>query len=263
MTEQTIDYRVDRGIATIRLNRPQRYNSFTDAMHVEMRSALKQVSGDASLRCLVITGTGNGFCTGQDLNDRYQQLREGQVDLGKSLEKNYNPLVQQLFDLKIPVICAINGVAAGAGVSLALACDIVIAAESASLLFAFSKVGLIPDAGATWSLVQAVGLPRARALALLGESLSAKEAQAAGLIWKCVEDSALEDEVRATAQRLAGNPAIGMALTKRALKAAAAASLADQLASEAQLQTVAGRSRDYAEAVCAFIERRAPQFTGD
>lgn len=262
MPYQTIEYWPDGDLATIRLNRPRRYNSFSAEMHEEMRDALKQVAADCRLRCLAITGQGKGFCAGQDLDERYAMVQKGSVDLGVSLENNYNRLVKTIADLKIPVICAVNGVAAGAGVSLALACDLVIAARSAKFMFSFSKVGLVPDAGASWSLVQAVGLPRARALTLLGETLSAEEAERLGLIWKCVDDDALCDEVMLTAQRLMANPAEGMALTKRALKAGAASDLDSQLSLEAQLQTIAGKTSDYGEAVRAFVEKRKPQFGG-
>lgn len=260
MSFKSIDYRVENNTATIVLNRPQRYNSFNDEMHREMRSALKQVAADHNLRCLVITGSGKAFCTGQDLNDRYTMVQEGKLNLGASLEKHYNPLIQSIADLSIPVICAVNGVAAGAGISLALACDIVIAATSAKFVFAFSKVGLIPDAGATWSLVQALGLPRARALALLGESLSGEEAQEAGLIWACVADESLDNAVGKTARNLMANPALGLTLTRRALSAATANRLTEQLALEAQWQTIAGRSPDYEEAIAAFVEKRQPAF---
>lgn len=261
MKYETIEYYVDNGVAKIQLSRPQRYNSFTESMHKEMRLALKQVAADGLLRCLIITGIGKGFCTGQDLNDRYAMVSEGRPDLGSSLEKNYNRLVQTISELKIPVICAINGVAAGAGVSLALACDIVIACQSAKFVFAFSKVGLVPDAGGSWTLVKALGLPRARALALLGETLTAEQAHSMGLIWKSVPDDALEDETLTTARRLATMPAQGLALTKRALVSAAANNFDEQLTLEAQLQTVAGRSPDYAEAVKAFVEKRPPKFS--
>ena len=263
MTYETIEYSVDGTLATIRLNRPDRFNSFNDAMHREMHSALKAVQKNESVRCLVITGNGKAFCTGQDLNDRYTLVNSGEpINIGASLNKNYNLMVTMLTELDKPVICAVNGVAAGAGVSLALACDIVVAAASSRFNFAFAKVGLVPDSGCSWSLVQAVGLPRAKALALLGESLTAAEAVQAGLIWQSVEDSALSATVNDMANRLAANPAVGQGLTKKAVNAAATGLLAQQLALEAQLQTVAGRSEDYAEAVRSFVEKRIPDFTG-
>ncbi|NIB43474.1 2-(1,2-epoxy-1,2-dihydrophenyl)acetyl-CoA isomerase [Pseudomaricurvus alkylphenolicus] len=258
---ETIDFRIEEDVATIVLTRPKRFNSFTEQMHIELKSVLKRISADRQLRCLVITGSGQGFCTGQDLNDRYQSVAQENANLGASLEKHYNPLVRSLKSLDIPVICAVNGVAAGAGVSLALACDIVIAAQSASFVFAFSKVGLVPDAGATWSLVKAVGLPRANAMALMGESMPASEAQKIGLIWKCVADEDIETETASVVERLSSNPAQGLTLTKRALQKAADSEFHEQLTNEAHYQTLAGRNPDYKEAVCAFVEKRTPDFS--
>ncbi|MBL4826641.1 MAG: enoyl-CoA hydratase/isomerase family protein [Spongiibacteraceae bacterium] len=261
-TEKTVTYCVDNKVATISLNRPTRYNSFTDEMHADFRAAIKHVKSDQSLRCLIIRANGKGFCSGQDLNSRYELVKQGDVNLGESLNKNYNPLIVSLANLKLPVVCAVNGVAAGAGVGLALACDIVIAAQSANFVFSFSKVGLIPDAGCSWSLVQAVGLARARAWCLLGESISAQEAVEQGLIYKCVDDDALGSELDSLVQTLIKHPAQGLALNKRALLSAASHHLQEQLLLEAQLQTIAGRSDDYKEAVCAFVEKREARFSG-
>lgn len=260
----TIEYSVVNKVGTLRLNRPERYNSFTDEMHAEMRSLFKEINTQVSkkiLACLVITGNGKGFCTGQDLNGRYELVKAGNTNLGQSLKKNYNPLIEKIASLPIPVVAAVNGVAAGAGVGLALACDIVIAAQSAKFIFAFANVGLVPDAGCSWSVVQAIGLPRAKALSLLGETLTAKDAERFGLIWQCVADEALSDSVTEIVQRLMAKPAQGLALTKRALNHAVIHNLPEQLAHEAQLQTVAGRSDDYAEAVCAFVEKRPAVFS--
>jgi len=260
---QTIEYGVSDHVATICLNRPEKMNSFNLAMHAELREALKFVQTDASIRCLVVTGNGRAFSAGQDLQDRYQLLNSGEPpNLGASLQKQYNLLVKSLAELPIPVIGAINGLAAGAGVGIVMACDIVVAARSAKFVFAFARVGLIPDSGCTWSLVQALGLPRAKALLLQGETISATDAQDAGMIWRCVDDADLNAEVARTVERLQGNPAVGLGLNKRALNAAASNSLVEQLNKEAGLQTIAGRSADYAEAVRAFVEKRQPEFSG-
>lgn len=260
MSDQTIQFSLDENIATIKLNRPKKYNSFTVDMHSEMKSALRQIRQNKDIRCLIITGNGKGFCTGQDLNDRYELVKSDDINLGQSLEKTYNLLVKTITNLSIPVICAVNGVVAGAGVSLALACDIVIAATSANFIFSFTKVGLIPDAGCSWALVQALGLPRAKALTLLGESISAKQAEDFGLIWKSVSLDTLDAEVNQIANQLLQNPALGLKHTKLLLNSSTKNSLEEQMKLEAQNQTVLGRSADYAEAVCAFVEKRTPNF---
>lgn len=259
---QTVTLSVCNHVATITLNRPDRYNSFVDEMHDDLRAAIKIVENLSGLRCLVLTGSGKAFCTGQDLKSRYELVQQGAPDLGKSLAKNYNPLIQRLQNLPVPVICALNGVAAGAGVSLALACDIVVAANSASLVLAFAKVGLVPDAGCTWSLVQALGFARARALCLLGDTISAADAESWGLVYQTVAAESLVDATQEIIDRLLENPARGQALTKRAMLSAAATDLPAQLQTEAQLQTVAGRTQDYSEAVKAFVEKRKPSFSG-
>ena len=259
---QTVTLSVLSNVATLTLNRPDRYNSFVDDMHEDIRAALAIVENLTDLRCLVITGAGNGFCTGQDLNSRYELVQRGAPDLGESLAYNYNPMIQRIQNLPVPVVCKLNGVAAGAGVSLALACDIVIAAEHASLVLAFAKVGLVPDAGCTWGLVQALGLSRARALCLMGDTISAKDAESWGLVYRTVSAEALNETTQEIVNRLLANPAQGQSLTKRALLSAADAELSAQLQNEAQLQTVAGRTEDYAEAVKAFVEKRPPSFLG-
>lgn len=259
----TIEYEVSGEVATIRLNRPASYNAFVDEMHQDIGNALKQVQANSSLRCLVITGNGKAFCTGQDLKNRYALLQQGKPDLGKSLTKTYNQLIKRISSLSIPTIGVVNGVAAGAGVGIALACDFVIAAESAKFIFAFAKVGLVPDSACSWSLVQALGLPKARALCLLGDTLDARTAAECGLIFKAVPEAALAEEQNTLIERLKANPAPGLALTKRALLNAANASLDEQLAREASLQTIAGRTDDYAEAIRAFVEKREPTFTGN
>lgn len=262
MPHGTVEYEVAGTVATIRLNRADSYNAFTDEMHADLRSAMKEVKKSSVLRCLVITGNGKGFCTGQDLKSRHVLIQKGKPDLGQTLADNYNPLINDLAALNIATICVVNGVAAGSGVSLALACDFVIAVDTAKFVFAFGKVGLVPDAGCSWSLVQAVGLPRARALCLLGDSLDAVSAAQQGLIWKAVAAEQLALEKNALIARLQANPAQGIALTKRALLLAANAGLSEQLVNESRFQTIAGRSDDYAEAINAFVAKRTPQFTG-
>lgn len=260
MSFNTIEFSIDKNVARIVLNRPQKYNSFTVEMHGEMRAALKEVKSNTGIRCLIITGNGKAFCTGQNLNDRYELVKSDDINLGKSLEKTYNQLIKSISNLSVPVICAVNGVAAGAGVSLALACDIVIASNDANFIFSFAKVGLIPDAGCSWNLVQALGLPRAKALALLGDTVTAKQGEAFGLIWQSVAPETLQDEANQIAERLAQNPAIGLKHTKQLLNSCNTNSLEKQLSLEAEHQTLLGRSPDYAEAVSAFVEKRTPEF---
>lgn len=262
MPNGTIGYEVANDVATIRLNRPESYNAFVDEMHDDIRVAMKKVKQNSDLRALVLTGNGKAFCTGQDLKNRYELIQKGKPDLGKSLSATYNQLIDGITNLNIPTICIVNGVAAGAGVSIALACDFVIASETAKFIFAFGKVGLVPDSGGTWSLIQALGLPRARALCLLGDTLEATSAAQQGLIWKAVPPSQMESEQQKLIERLKANPAQGLALTKRALLKATNSSLNEQLANEASFQTIAGRTDDYAEAINAFVEKRTPQFNG-
>ncbi len=252
----------DRGIARLTLNRPERMNSFNDAMHAEVRDALDRVKADASLRVLLLTGAGRGFCAGQDLGDRAVAPGAEPVDLGASIERNYRPLVLALRRLPLPVVCAVNGVAAGAGANIALACDIVIAAKSASFIQAFAKIGLIPDSGGTYFLPRLVGIARAMGLAMLGERLIAEQAAEWGLIWQCVADDELEATVEKLLRTLAGAPTAGLAAIKRALYAAAGNSLETQLDLERDLQRMLGRSDDYREGVAAFAAKRAPRFGG-
>ncbi|HEY5309996.1 MAG TPA: 2-(1,2-epoxy-1,2-dihydrophenyl)acetyl-CoA isomerase PaaG [Casimicrobiaceae bacterium] len=262
MTYQSILFSIDRGAARLTLNRPDRLNSFTDAMHAEVRDALAKVRADASVRVLLLTGAGRGFCAGQDLADRAVAPGAEPVDIGASIERNYKPLVLSLRALPMPVVCAVNGVAAGAGANIALACDIVIAAKSASFIQAFAKIGLLPDAGGTYFLPRLVGSARAMGLALLGEKLSAEQAAAWGLIWKCVDDGELTSTVDAMLQHFAGAPTRGLAATKRALQQAAGNTLEAQLDIERDLQRELGRSDDYREGVAAFAAKRPAQFTG-
>lgn len=257
-----IQLEIDQGIAVIRLNRPEQLNSFNAQMHEDMRLALKKVEKEGSVRVLVITGSGRGFCAGQDLSDRNVAPTAETPDLGESLEKRYNPMIRKIRALPIPVICAVNGVAAGAGANIALACDIVIASKTASFIQAFCKLGLIPDSGGTWSLPKALGMARAKGLALLGDKLTAEQAESWGMIWRTVESDALMDDVMAMAQHFAKQPTQGLALIKRALHASEHNSFDEQLDLERDLQRVAGRTHDYREGVSAFMEKRPANFTG-
>jgi len=259
---ESIVYGVERGIARLTLNRPDRLNSFNDAMHAEVRDALSRLREDEQARVLLITGNGRGFCAGQDLSDRAVAPGATPVDLGASIERNYMPLVLGLQRLEMPIVCGVNGVAAGAGANLALACDLVIAARSASFIQAFCKIGLVPDSGGTYFLPRLVGRARALGLALLGDRLSAEEAAQWGLIWKCVEDEEFSREVENVVQQLASAPTRGLAAIKRAMNASADNSLEAQLGLERDLQRELGYSDDYREGVAAFLGKRPPQFRG-
>lgn len=263
MSYDTIEFEIDNGVARLTLNRPDSLNSFNTQMHEEVRAALQEVKSDRAVRCLLLTANGRGFCAGQDLGDRSVAAGDKAPDLGESVEKNYNPLIRTLTTLEMPVICAVNGVAAGAGASIALACDIVLAARSASFVQVFCKIGVVPDSGGTWNLPRAVGLPRARGLALLGDKLSAEQAETWGMIWKCVDDEQLQDEASSMARHFAVQPTRGLALIKQALLASTANTLEDQLELEKDSMRAAGRTADYREGVAAFMEKRAPQFKGE
>ena len=262
MNHEQIRFECADGIARVTLNRPSRLNSFTTQMHEELRDALRQVADDASVRVLLLTGAGRGFCAGQDLADRAVAPGDTPVDLGASIDNNYRPLVLALRNLPLPVVCAVNGVAAGAGANIALACDLVVATRSASFVQAFCRIGLIPDAGGTFFLPRLVGSARAMGLALLGDRLSAEQAEAWGLIWKCVDDDAFAATIDALLAQLAQAPTGGLAAIKRALHASAANTLEQQLTLERDAQRMLGRSADYREGVAAFLAKRPPGFTG-
>ena len=262
MTGASVRVSIADGVARITLNRPDRLNTFNDAMHAELRQALDRVRADASVRALLLTGAGRGFCAGQDLSDRAVAPGGAPVDLGASIERNYRPLILTLRALPMPVVCAVNGVAAGAGANIALACDIVVAAKSASFIQAFAKIGLVPDSGGTYWLPRLVGPARAMGLSLLGDKLSASDAQAWGLIWKCVDDAELASTVDALLAQLAQAPTRGLAAIKAALHDSEHNTLEQQLALERDLQRALGYSDDYREGVAAFVEKRPPRFTG-
>jgi len=253
---------IAEGIATITLNRPDRLNSFTGEMHAELKQAMQIIQADHSVRVLVITGAGRGFCAGQDLSERMMGDGQEAPDVGSSLDKNYNPLLKQLRALPYPVICAVNGVAAGAGCNLALACDIVIAAKSASFIQAFSRIGLIPDAGGTFTLPRLVGTARAMAAAMLAETVSAEQAEQWGMIWRCVDDGQFRNEASALARQLATQATRALGLTKRAVYASANNTFEQQLDLERDLQREAAGSEDFREGVTAFKEKRPAKFTG-
>ncbi|MFN3274029.1 MAG: 2-(1,2-epoxy-1,2-dihydrophenyl)acetyl-CoA isomerase PaaG [Paracoccus sp. (in: a-proteobacteria)] len=251
------------GVLTLVLNRPDRLNSFNEAMHMALRAGIQRAHDDAQVRAVLLTGAGRGFSAGQDLGDRDPRKGGPAPDLGQTLETFYNPTLRLIRSLEKPVVCAVNGVAAGAGANIALACDIVLAAQSARFIQAFAKIGLVPDAGGSWSLTRILGEPRAKALALTAAPLSAQQAADWGLIWKAVDDAALMDEASALARSLAAGPTRGLGLTKRLMQAAATNSLDEQLDLERDAQREAGRSRDYAEGVTAFLEKRPAAFRGE
>jgi 2-(1,2-epoxy-1,2-dihydrophenyl)acetyl-CoA isomerase len=263
MSFQNILFSVDSGVARLTLNRPDKLNSFTDVMHAEVRQALDLVQQDESVRVLLLTGAGRGFCAGQDLADPLMAIVDGRMpDIGHVVERNYKPLVMRLSNLRVPTIAAINGIAAGAGVSIALACDLVIAARSASFLQAFSKIGLIPDTGGTWFLPQRVGMARAIGLAMLADKLPAERAESWGLIWRCVDDAELQSAADALAAQLAVMPTKALIRIRQAMHTAPTHTLEQQLSMEAGFMRELGWSPDYAEGVAAFMEKRSPTFTG-
>ena len=262
MDYQTILVEEKNAVGYLTLNRPKQLNSFNEAMHKEVASVLKAWSKDSSIRAVVLSAAGRGFCAGQDLGDRVVDPNADAPDLGLSIETYYNPLITLITTMPKPVICAVNGVAAGAGANIALACDLVLAAKSASFIQAFCRLGLVPDSGGTWFLPRVVGRARAMGLAMLGDKLSAEQALAWGMIWQVVEDDALRSEAITLAEHLASQPTYGLSLIKKAINVSADNSLEDQLLLERDLQRLAGRSADYKEGVQAFMQKRTPTYQG-
>ena len=260
MAFKSIMFKSIEGIARLTLNRPDRLNAFNSTMHAEIAAAIGLVEGDSNARVLLISGMGRAFCAGQDLSER--DVEAGPLDLGKATGEYYNPLVRRLAGLRVPVVCAVNGVAAGAGVNVALACDVVLARKSAKFVQAFSSIGLIPDAGGTWALPRLVGQSRALGFTLLGESISADQAERWGLIWKAIDDDQFDAEVERVVRQLGAGPTGGLAAAKRAIRGAQSRSLDEQLDVERDTQRECGLTDDYKEGVSAFKARRAPRFIG-
>lgn len=256
---ETIDFKLDDGIARITLNRPDRLNSFTAQMHQELRDALERA---AEARVVILTGAGRGFCAGQDLNDRAVAAGDRPADLGVTVETGWNPLITTLTSMPQPVIARVNGVAAGAGANIALACDIVVAARSAKFIQSFSAIGLIPDSGGSWILPRLVGQARALGLALTGEPLPAEKAEQWGLIWKCVDDEQLDSEVDALAAKLASLPPLGLSAIKAIIRSSWGRTLDQELHLQRDEMRRLGFTEDYREGVAAFLEKRAPKFVG-
>ncbi len=263
MNYETIEFTISEGVAKLTLNRPDKFNSFNDQMHSEVKHALETCVEDNTVRCLLLTANGRGFCAGQDLGDRNVAPNADPPDLGSTLEANYNPLIRRLRGVEFPTVCAVNGVAAGAGASIALACDIVYAARSAKFIQAFCKVGLLPDSGGTWILPRLVGHARAMAMSMLGTPITSEQAESWGLIWKCVDDEELMTEAEALSKHLATQPTKGLALIKKAINVSMSNDLDSQLDLERDYQRIAGKTTDYREGVSAFMNKRTPEFRGE
>nr|WP_245304194.1 2-(1,2-epoxy-1,2-dihydrophenyl)acetyl-CoA isomerase PaaG [Hoeflea olei] len=244
------------------LNRPDRLNAFNDEMHVALAGFLDMARDDVRCRAVLLTGAGRGFCAGQDLGARDPAKMDGPPDLGDTIARFYNPLIRRIRTLEKPVVCAVNGVAAGAGANLALACDIVLAARGAKFIQSFARVGLIPDAGGSWMLPRLIGEARAKAIAMTAEPVTADRAEHWGMIWKSCDDAELMGEARALGAKLAAGPTFGLGKTKSLIQAAAGQVLDDHLDLEAATQRDCGFHADYAEGVRAFLEKREPEFGG-
>ena len=261
MDFQHILIRQENRVGYLTLNRPEVLNSFNEQMHREIAAILDLWAVSTEIKAIVISGSGKGFCAGQDLRARNKEvISAADYDAGAALEKFYNPLVVKISNMAKPVVAAVNGVAAGAGANLALACDIVVAKQSATFIQSFCKVGLIPDAGGTWNLPHLVGLARAKGLTMFGDKLSAQKALSWGLIWEVYEDDAFDQGVIELAERLAEQPSSSISLIKKALNTASQNTLAEQLQLERELQRIAGQSDNYKEGVAAFIEKRIANF---
>jgi 2-(1,2-epoxy-1,2-dihydrophenyl)acetyl-CoA isomerase len=258
MAWETILFEVAEGVATLTLNRPDKLNAFNDQLHHDIADALGQVESDTAVRALIITGAGRGFCSGADLSQRLS----GGGGTNDALDRHYHPRLRRLRALKKPVVAAVNGVAAGAGMSLALSCDIVIAAQSATFVQAFTRIGLVPDAGSTFFLPRLIGAARAKGMTMLAEALPAAQAEAWGMIWKAVPDDELMPQAKALAQKLAQGPTFALGLTKTAIDASLGNDLDTQLALERDFQKAASESKDFREGVAAFLEKRPAKFQG-
>lgn len=262
MDYQNIIAEEKNGVGYLTFNRPKALNSFNVDMHREVAEVLNLWTKNPDVRCVVISGEGRGFCAGQDLGDRVVDPNAEAPDLGYSIETYYNPLIKTIVNMPKPVICAVNGVAAGAGANIALACDLVIAAKSANFVQAFCRLGLVPDSAGTWFLPRAVGHARAMGLALLGDKLPAETAKEWGMIWDVVEDAELKTKVTEIAERLAKQPTFGLSLIKKAIHQSSNNTFDEQMLLERDLQRIAGRSEDYREGVQAFMNKREPNFKG-
>lgn len=262
MGYESIHLTLEEGVATLTLNRPDRLNSFTVAMHKEVQDAFATIGSDSSIRAVLITGAGRGFCAGQDLSDEAVMPKDGVVDLGQACAEYWNPLIRHIAELPMPVICAVNGVAAGAGANVALACDIVLASDKAKFIQSFANIGLIPDSGGTWILPRLIGQARAMAIALTGQPVTAEQAENWGMIWRKVEHESLMEEALNLAKSFAIGPTKGLAETKKRLRNSALNTLNQELDLERDAMAMLGRSHDYSEGVAAFMAKRKPSFKG-